>query len=90
MTLQFAPRAIQQLADMRDYFGARKPESAELVRGRMLAAIGRLRELPRMGHTGSIEGTRELHVPGLPYVIVYRVDAHGLVVLGVFHASHLH
>lgn len=90
MTLRFAPRAVNQLANIREHLAARRPESAELVRGRILATIGRLRELPRMGHVGSVAGTRELGVAGLPYVIVYRIDAADddeLVILGVFHAA---
>jgi len=90
MTLRFAPRAVSQLADIREYLTVRRPESAELVRGRIIATIGRLRELPRIGHAGSVPGTRELRVAGLPYVIVYRIDigdGDQLVILGVFHAA---
>jgi plasmid stabilization system protein ParE len=88
MTLRFAPRAINQLANIREHLTIRRPESAELVRGRILATIGRLRELPRMGDTGGIAGTRELGVAGLPYVIVYRNEtADELVILGVFNAA---
>ena len=88
MTLRFAPRALNQLANIRDYLTSRRPESAELVRGRILATIGRLHELPRMGHTGTVAGTRELQVAGLPYVIVYRIAADDeLVIIGVFHAA---
>lgn len=92
LTLRFAPRATNQLGDIRDYLASRRPEGAELVRGRILATIGRLRELPRMGHTGTVAATRELHVAGLPYVIVYRIatDNDDLVVLGIFHATHNH
>ena len=84
MTLRFSRHATNQLANIREYLIARKPESAELVRGRILATIARLHELPRMGHTGTVAGTRELAAAGLPYVIVYRNDiADELVILGV-------
>ena len=35
-------------------------------------------------------GTREIVVPGLPYIIVYRIDigdADELVILGIFHGA---
>ena len=89
MTLRFASRAINQLGAIREYLTSRRPESAELVRGRILATIGRLRELPRMGDTGTVGGTRELGVAGLPYAIVYRIAGNDdeLAILGVFHAG---
>ena len=36
MTLRFAPRAVSQLANIREYLAARRPESAEFVRGGIL------------------------------------------------------
>lgn len=44
--------------------------------------IKMLRSLPRLGHAGRKEGTRELNVPRLPFVIVYRIDreAYGSIV----------
>jgi toxin ParE1/3/4 len=90
MTLRFAPRAVTQLENIRGYLIARRPESAELVRGRILATVGRLRELPRMGHIGIVASTRELSVAGLPYVIVYRIDdarSDELLILGIFHMA---
>jgi plasmid stabilization system protein ParE len=33
-----------------------------------------LRDLPKIGHVGQAEGTREIVVRGLPYVIVYEIN----------------
>ena len=90
MSVRFAPRALNQLAHIREYTVSRRADSAELVRGRILATIERLQQLPRIGHAGPIVGTREVTVPGLPYIIVYRIDVGDedeLMVLGVFHAA---
>jgi plasmid stabilization system protein ParE len=40
-----------------------------------------------MGHIGRVPGTQEWVVRGLPYIIVFEVDADEVVILGVFHAA---
>jgi toxin ParE1/3/4 len=42
-----------------------------------------------MGRDGVLSGTRELIVPGLPYIIVYRVAPEEVVVVGVYHGAQL-
>ncbi len=46
-----------------------------------------LTDFPMIGHGGSLQGTRELVVPGLPYIIVHRVEPGTVVVLGVYHGA---
>lgn len=49
-----------------------------------------LRALPRLGHAGRKQGTREFVLPHLPYIVVYRVDIADedeLVILGIFHGA---
>ena len=90
MRVRFSTRSISQLSNIRTYIERRNPDAAELVRLRILATIERLQRLPRIGRTGRRPGTREQRVPGLPFVIVYRIDIGDddeLVVLGVFHTA---
>ena len=35
--------------------------------------IAMLEDFPQLGHPGSVEGTRELLVRGLPYLVVYAL-----------------
>jgi toxin ParE1/3/4 len=48
-----------------------------------------LAEFPMMGRDGALTGTRELIVPGLPYIIVHRAASDEIVILGVYHAAQL-
>lgn len=87
MRVRFSNRSVLQLAAIRDFIKLQSPRSAELVRLRILATMERLQSLPEMGHTERKNGTRELRVEGLPYIIVYCVDINNLVILGIFHGA---
>lgn len=90
MKARLTRRSRSQLANIREWIATHRPLAAELVRGRILASVETLCQLPRLGHPGRREGTRELTVAGLPYVIVYRLDIGDedeLVVLGIFHTA---
>ncbi len=51
----------------------------------LLTAVEHLAELPNLGRPGRVSGTRELVVPGTPYVIPYRLRGDRLEVIAVFH-----
>jgi toxin ParE1/3/4 len=88
MTVRFSRRSLNHLRDIRDHVARERPDIAELVRLRILATVKRLQHAPRLGHAGRASGTRELLVPGLPFVIVYRIDSKDeLVILAIFHTA---
>ena len=65
------------------------PTAAHAVANRIFDAIDRLAEFPHMGRAGTVAGTREWIVHGLPYIIVYTLDAQQdeLAVIAVFHGA---
>jgi toxin ParE1/3/4 len=70
-----------------EYLAARNPKAARLVFRRIVATTRRLKDFPNSGRHGQLEGTRELVVPGFPYVIVYRISPDAVEILRVFHTS---
>jgi plasmid stabilization system protein ParE len=42
---------------------------------------------PRQGRKGRIEGTRELVFPGLPYIVVYRIQDQNLEIVRIYHGA---
>ena len=52
----------------------------------LLAAVERLATLPHIGRPGRVPRTRELVVPGTPYIIPYRLRGQRLEIIAVFHA----
>ncbi len=90
MRVRFSRLAEKHLLAIRSFIAEYRPLAAELVRYRIVETIEALREFPRLGHAGAKQGTRELVVPGLPYIIVYRLDIGDkdeVVILGIFHAA---
>ncbi len=59
--------------------------------GRMIeaiqSAVAGLTKHPAMGRPGRVVGTRELVVPGTPYVIPYRVKDNTVEIIRVFHGA---
>lgn len=61
--------------------------AANAVVDRVLRTIDRLDSFPRSGRLGQVSGTRELVVPGLPYIIVYADHESAVEVIAVFHGA---
>lgn len=85
MILVWSPRAIAHLAELRTYIARDNPKAAGQIAATLLASVERLAELPGLGRPGRVAGTRELVVPGTPYVIPYRLRADRLEIVAVFH-----
>ena len=69
------------------YISKDSPAAAARVAAAVVDATNRLERFPQSGRPGRIEGTRELVVPGLPYIIPYRVVDDVILILSVIHAS---
>lgn len=85
MIIVWSPRAIEHLAHLRSYTARDNPKTANRVSTALLDAVERLPVLPSLGRPGRVVGTRELVVPGTPYVIPYRLRGDRLEVIAVFH-----
>ena len=85
MTVVWSPRAIGHLAGLRAHIARDNPDAAGRIAMTLLTAVERLAELPNLGGPGRVAGTRELVVPGTPYVIPYRLRGQRLEILAVFH-----
>jgi len=70
----------------------RNPDAARRVGERIREAVSLLGDLRYIGREGMLSGTRELIVPGLPYIVVYRIEPAGpdeITILGVYHGAQL-
>jgi toxin ParE1/3/4 len=87
MKLRWSKRAIRRLASIHDYIAKDSPTAAARVAAAIVEAALRLEKFPYIGRPGRIEGTRELVIPGLPYIIPYRVVDKVIQIASVIHAS---
>ena len=85
MIIVWSPRAIEHLAHLRSHVARDNPKAATRIATVLLEAVERLAEFPNLGRPGRVAGTRELVVPGTPYVIPYRMRGDRLEVIAVFH-----
>jgi len=84
VTVVWSPRAVEHLTHLRSYIARDIPKTANRVATARLSAVERLAELPNLGRPGRVAGTREMVVPGTPYVIPYRIRGDRLEVIAVF------
>jgi len=85
--LVVAEPAARDIGDIVDYIALDSRAAAESVYRAIVEAARRLCRFPALGRPGRHPETRELGVAGLPYLIVYEVDAETVTILAVFHTS---
>jgi addiction module RelE/StbE family toxin len=89
MKLRFTRRSRRHLDAIAEYIAEHNPGAARRVGERIREVAALIGKFPLIGHGGVLAGTREMGVPGLPYVIVYRVDENAVTILGVYHGAQL-
>jgi len=87
MQLRWTKEAAADLEHITDYLFQKAPErAAELVRG-IYNAPAALLTFPYRGRAGKKEGTRELALPSLPYVVVYQITGEVIHIVRILHGA---
>jgi len=74
MKIRWTDPAQTDLFGILDYIERDDPAAAErVVERRLVDAVASVARQPRRGRPGRVEGTRELVIPPLPYVVIYRI-----------------
>jgi len=85
--LEYAARYFRRLEDIRERIAEDNPEAATRVVSRIRTAVQRLVTSPAIGRPGRVAGTRELVIPGTPYIIPYRIVGDVVQVITVMHSA---
>lgn len=86
MNIDWSRRAIRDLADAWDYVALDSEAAADRLLALLTHCVERLASHPRAGREGRIKNTRELVLPGAPYVIAYRIKRNDdIEILRVLH-----
>ena len=87
MKIRWQLAAVSDLSDIRTYISEENPAAAEAVTKRILRSVDRLQSFPNSGRIGVVPGTREVVVPGLPYIVLYVHDDEEVEIISVFHGA---
>ena len=77
--------AVRDLEEIAAYLFEKTPQHApELIR-KIYDAPSVLKTFPNRGRPGKKEGTRELGIPSLPYIVVYKVAGDAVFIVRILH-----
>jgi toxin ParE1/3/4 len=87
--VRWLPGAQINLLEIADYVAQDNSAAAYALLDAIRRHVGRLGEHARLGRPGRVKGTRELVVPGVPYIVAYRVAANTVTILRILHGARL-
>jgi toxin ParE1/3/4 len=87
MQVRWTPAAADDLENIANYLFEKTPENAARLIREIYRTPSGLKNFPNRGREGKKKGTRELVVPSLPYIFVYRVRSNTVFIVRVLHAS---
>ena len=87
MHLKWTPVASRDLDSVEQYISRDSPAAAVDTVLEIIRHVGMLAERPGLGRPGRVDGTRELVIAGLPYVIAYLHRGDTVTVLRVLHGA---
>lgn len=87
MRLRWTTPAANDLYNLVRHIQKDNPAAATDVAKTLYDGCASLRDFPRRGRIGRIEGTRELVFAGLPYIVVYRIHNQVVEVVRIYHGA---
>jgi len=87
MQVRWTSPAAQDLEEIASYIQRDSESAARAVAKALFDAANSLDILPSRGREGRIQGTREIVVPGLPYIVVNQVSKAAVENLHIFHGA---
>jgi len=87
MRIEWTAKALSNLEEILSFIAEDRPGAAEKVAQKIQKSVSLLADQPGMGRLGRVAGTRELVIPGYPFILPY-VEADGnIYILRVMHTS---
>lgn len=89
MKIVFSPQAHADMVEIFTYISSDNPAAARALLARIRDKIGNLAKAPHIGRPGRVPGTRELVIPGTPFLVPYQVGIaeNTLQILRVYHGA---
>jgi toxin ParE1/3/4 len=87
MRLRWTVAAADDLERIADYLFEKTPENAAQLIRKIYNAPSALKLFPNRGRQGKKQGTRELVIPSLPWIVVYRITADVVYIVRILHGA---
>lgn len=87
MRIRWFRQPLLDLDQIETYIAEDSPSTALEVVVKIIKAVSLLGAHQGIGRAGRVPGTKELIVPGLSYIVPYRVKDGEVQVLRVYHTS---
>lgn len=87
MRIRWTVPAAEDLENIKAYLGAHYPSFAEPTVRMIYQRVQALKTAPQRGRPGHRQGTRELPLSPLPYIVVYRIKAEAVEILHIYHGA---
>jgi toxin ParE1/3/4 len=85
--IEWTPLAESEAREIHRYIAEDSVAAADRQLDLLLESIQGLSRFPAKGRTGRVHGTRELVVPGTPYIVVYRLIDTTIQILSILHGA---
>ncbi len=87
MVIQWTTPTTEELVSAYEYAAAENPAAARRITNHIWETAEVLARHPMAGRKGRIAGTRELVIPGIPFIVGYRIEKKEVWILAVMHAA---
>ena len=87
MKVRYAPAALEHLRVLFNYIALRNETAALAVFIAIHTMTNRLSSFPYLGHATVAKEVYEIVVPGLQYVIAYKINEKEIIILGIYHGK---
>ena len=87
MNVRWTSLAESDLVGQCTHIAQEDPCLANRIGTEVLARVVALADHPFRGRSGRVDGTRELPLPGLPWIAVYTVSDDAVVILRLLHGA---
>jgi len=87
MQVRWSPEAADDLSRIVAHIRRDSQMAAQRAAKNIYERAGALGVFPNRGRQGRVSGTRELPLPSLPFIVVYRVLDHAVEIANIIHGA---
>jgi addiction module RelE/StbE family toxin len=87
MRVRWSPEAYEDLACIHRHIREDDASAAARVVTAIYNGASALTTFPNRGRKGRVEGTRELPLPPLPFIVVYRILQNFVEIVNILHGA---